>query len=87
MLLALVANGTPEKFSWSRKFVFRSQNLRGVLNESRNLVFLCLFASQILKFLAARPQNLGFFVCWSMVSIKTMKKLGFFRREWETINN
>ena len=87
MPLVGVANGTLKKFSESWKFVFRSRNLRGILNESQNHVFLCLFASQILKFLAARPQNLGFFVCWSMVSIKTMKKLGFFRREWETINN
>ena len=46
--------------SGSRKFLFQSRNLGGVLNESRNLVFLCFFASQIVKFLAARSRRLGF---------------------------
>ena len=38
----------------SRKFLFPSQNLGRVLNESRNFIFLCFFASRILAFLAAR---------------------------------
>ena len=61
----------------SRKFLFQSRNLRGVLNESRNLVFLCFFASQILEFLAARSSSLGFlFFNWLTVSItETMIKL------------
>ena len=42
--------------SGSRKFLFQSRNLEGVLNESRNLVFLCFFASRILEFLAARSR-------------------------------
>ena len=49
----------PEK-SWSRKFVFQSRDLGGVLNESWNLIFFHFFASQILKFLAARSWSLGF---------------------------
>ena len=43
--------------SGSRKFLFQSRNLGGVLNESRNLVFLCFFASRILEFLAARSRS------------------------------
>ena len=46
--------------SGSRKFVFQSRNLGGVLNESRNLVFLCFFGSRILEFLAAKSPSLGF---------------------------
>ena len=46
--------------SGSRKFLFQSRNLGGILNESRNLVFLCFFASRILEFLAARSRSLGF---------------------------
>ena len=46
--------------SGSRKFVIRSRNLGRVLNESRNLVFLCFFASRILEFLAAGSRRLGF---------------------------
>ena len=45
--------------SGSRKILFQSQNLRGVFNESQNLVFLCFFASWILEFLAARSWSLG----------------------------
>ena len=48
--------------SGSRKFLFQSRNLGGVLNESRNLVFLCFFASRILEFLAARSRSLGVFL-------------------------
>ena len=44
----------------SRKFLFQSRNLGGVLNESRNLVFLCFFASRILEFLAVRSSSLRF---------------------------
>ena len=61
--------------SGSRKFLFQSRNLEGVLNESRNLIFLCFFASRILKFLAARSWSLGFLFFWPTVSIKTMIKL------------
>ena len=39
----------PGKFSVS-EIVFRSPNLGGVFNESRNLVFLRFFASRILEF-------------------------------------
>ena len=69
-----VAQWYPEN-SGSRKFLFQSRNLEGVLDESRNLVFLCFFASQILEFLAARSQSLGFLFFWPTVSIKTMIKL------------
>ena len=61
--------------SGSLKFLFQSRNLEGVLNESRNLVFLCFFSSRILEFLAARSRSLGFLIFWSTVSIKTMIKL------------
>ena len=44
----------------SRKILFQSRNLEGVLNESRNPVFLCFFASRSLEFYAARSQTLGF---------------------------
>ena len=47
--------------SGSRKFVFQSRNLGEVLNESRNLVFVCFFASWFLEFLAARSRSLRFF--------------------------
>ena len=40
--------------------LFQSRNLGGVFNESRNLVFLFIFASRILKFLTARSRSLGF---------------------------
>ena len=63
--------------SGSRKFLFQSRNLGGVLNESRNLVFLCFFASRILEFLAARSRSLGFLFFWPTISIKTMIKLFF----------
>ena len=46
--------------SGSRKILFQSRNLGGVFNKSRNLVFLCFFASRILQFLAARSRSLGF---------------------------
>ena len=46
--------------SGSRKILFQSRNLGGVFNESRNLVFLCFFASRILEFLAARSRSFGF---------------------------
>ena len=46
--------------SGSRKFLFKSQNLGGVLNESRNFIFLCCFASRILEFLASRSWSLEF---------------------------
>ena len=46
--------------SGSCKFLFQSRNLEGVLNESRNLVFLCFFASRILEFLAARSRSPDF---------------------------
>ena len=36
--------------------------LGGVLNESRNLVFLCFFVSQILKFLGHKVSNFCFVV-------------------------
>ena len=61
--------------SGSRKFLFQSRNLGGILNESRNLVFLCFFASRILEFW---PRGLGvsdFCFFWPTVSIKTMIKL------------
>ena len=49
----------PGKFRVSENF-FESRNLGGVLNESRNLVFLCFFVSRILEFLAAMSRSLGF---------------------------
>ena len=61
--------------SGSRKFLFQSRNLGGILNESRNLVFLCFFGSRILEFLAARSRSLGFLFFWPTASIKTMIKL------------
>ena len=63
------------EISGSRKFSFQSRNLGGVLNDSRNLVFLCFFASRILEFLAARSRSLGFLVFCPTVSIKTMIEL------------
>ena len=62
------------KFRVSEIFVPISKS-RSVLNESRNLVFLCFFASRILEFLAARSRSLGFLFFWPTVSIKTMIKL------------
>ena len=47
--------------SGSRKFLFRSRNLGGVLNESRNLVFMGFLASQILEFLATRSGGVSDF--------------------------
>ena len=47
--------------SGSRKFLFQSRNLGGILNESRNLVYLYFFASRIIEFsLAARSRSLRF---------------------------
>ena len=70
--------------SGSRKFLFQSRNLEGVLNESQNLVFLCFFASWILEFLAARSRSLGFLFFWSTVSIETMIKLFIWLKTYDS---
>ena len=55
--------------------MFRFRNLGGVLNESRNHVFLRFFASRILEFLAARSRSLGFLSVGQRFGIKAMIKV------------